>query len=381
MEQFLKDQIKIELSGDKELSYTINLYDNPFVKRWLAMLAKILQNNLILEKNYCFIGFADSSRNLDFLCKELNFAVDQINRFNQTNKWQQAGLKSYSIEKKFSKEDFMFSENLPIGKAVGNDPMVNPGCRLKHETCNELHRYFEDLQGQAWNLSRYFYIADNNTKYAIRQLNNLCHEIEGWVNAYRKSKIEPEWIRPSQITTFLHAPRQPLLNEDFDLFIKNRYDRELGGVYLHWSQVGKTLYEVWRDHDESVGEDGINHQQLFSGEFDIEWGQSITDKDDFKKNEIEEFKNWLKEKGFNWDNPKLALGYIKLGQVDLKNSFGTDDFTKVYHQLLSCLNISRISIVGNKDISCNYNYKLSDQNWRQIQIEELKKGYESYSLR
>jgi hypothetical protein len=155
--------------------------------------------------------------------------VWQINRFNSSNYWQVAGLKPYPIERRFTPDDFMYDENLPIGKAVGGDEsMATPGCRLKHETCNELHRYFEDLQGQAWNLSQYYYIADDATKYAIRQLNNICHEIEGWVNAYRKSKFEPEWIRPSQITTFLHAPRKPLQPTDYDLFIKNRYDRELG---------------------------------------------------------------------------------------------------------------------------------------------------------
>ena len=215
----------------------------------------------------------------------------------------------------------------------------------------------------------------------IKQLNNICHEIEGWVNAYRKSKFEPEWIRPSQITTFLHAPRKPLQDSDYELFKQNRYDRELGGVYLHWSQVGKTLYEVWRDHDEAVGEGGINAQELYSGEFDIEWGQTITDANDFKKTETEEFKKWLKDNDYDWEDPKLALGYIKLGQVDLNESFGTDNFLEVYKQMLNCLNIKKIQITGGKQIENVYNYSLSDSNWKDIQINELRKGYESHTLR
>jgi hypothetical protein len=381
MEQYLQDQIKITLSGTKELTYTIRLYDHPFVQRWLEEFKGILQNKLILEKNYCFIGFADSKRNLQFLCDELNFAVWQINRFNSSNYWQVAGLNPYPIDRRFTPDDFMYSDNLPIGKAVNGDEMATPGCRLKHETCNELHRYFEDLQGQAWNLSKYYYTADEATKYAIRQLNNLCHEIEGWVSAYRKSKFEPEWIRPSQITTFLHAPRKPLQPTDYDLFVKNRYDRELGGVYLHWSQVGKTLYEVWRDHDEAVGEGGINHQQLYSGEFDIEWGQTITDAHDFKKQEIDQFKSWLKENNYDWNNTQLALGYIKLGQVDLVNSFSTDQFLDIYKQMIDCLNISRIELIGPTNITTEYKYTLSDPDWKELQIEELRKGYESHSLR
>ena len=381
MEQYLQDQIKITLLGTKELTYTIRLYDHPFVQRWLEEFKGILKTKLVLEKNYCFLGFADSQRNLQFLCDELNQTVWQINRFNSYNHWQVAGLKPYHIERRFVPDDFMYSETLPIGKAVNGDIMATPGCRLKHETCNELHRYFEDLQGQAWNLSKYYYVADDSTKYAIRQLNNLCHEIESWVNAYRKSKIEPEWVRPSQITTFLHAPRKLLQTEDYELFLKNRYNRELGGVYLHWSQVGKTLYEVWRDHDEAVGEGGINHQQFYSGEFDIEWGKTITDKHYFKKQETDQFKAWLKTNGYDWNNSRLALGYIKIGQVDLNNSFGTRKFLDIYKQMIDCLNISRIELVGPTNIKTEYKYTLSDPDWKELQIEELRKGYESHRLR
>jgi len=381
MEQYLQDQIKITLSGTKELTYTIQLYDHPFVQRWLEEFKGILRNKLVLEKNYCFLGFADSKRNLQFLCDELNSAVWQINRFNSSNHWQVAGLKPYPIERRFTPDDFMYPDTLPIGNSINGDQSATLGCRLKHETCNELHRYFEDLQGQAWNLSKYYYLSNNETKYAIRQLNNLCHEIEGWVNAYRESKFKPEWIRPSQITTFLHAPRKPLQTKDYDLFVKNRYDRELGGVYLHWSQVGKTLYEVWRDHDEAVGEGGINHQQLYSGEFDIEWGQTVTDAHDFKNREIEQFKLWLEKNGYDWNNPQLALGYIKLGQVDLNESFGTDRFLDIYKQMIDCLNISRIELIGPTSITTEYKYTLSDIDWKELQIQELRKGYESHSLR
>jgi hypothetical protein len=38
-----------------------------------------------------------------------------------------------------------------------------------------------------------------------------------------------------------------LKDDDYKLFLKNRYDRDLGGVYLHWAQVGKTHFEVFRD--------------------------------------------------------------------------------------------------------------------------------------
>ena len=225
-------------------------------------------------------------------------------------------------------------------------------------------------------------MADNETKYAIRQLNNLCHEIESLVLAIRKKAFEPEWIRPSQITTFLHAPRYELQDDDFEFFKHNRYDRELGGVYLHWSQIGKTLFEVFRDNDEAVGEGGINHQQYYSGEFDIEWGQTINENTfDWKKEEMDQFRSWLKNNNHDWNDPKLALVYIKLGQVDLKRSFGTENFLEIYNKLSNNLNITKIEIIEAKTTDCEYSYSLESSDWKQIQINAMKAGYESYSMR
>ena len=378
--------IKVTLNN---LSYYIELDQitrwrdmNQLGHRWLTALKKNLENKLVLEKNFCFLGFADSKRNIDFLCNELNNTIFQINCFNSFNHWGVNKLKSYKIDKNYTPDDFMYSADLPAGPCPDGEEMSKPGLRLKHEACNELHRYFEDLQGQAWNLSPYYKIADNKTKYAIRQLNNLCHEIEGWVQSNRKKVIDTEWMRPSQITTFLHAPRYELQKDDFEFFKHNRYDRELGGVYLHWSQIGKTLFEVFRDKDEAVGEGGITHQKYYSGEFDIEWGQTINENTfDWKKEEMDQFRSWLKDNNYDWNDPKLALGYIKLGQVDLKRSFGTENFIEIYNKLSNNLNITKIEIIEGKTTDCEYSYSLESPDWKQIQINAMKAGYESYSMR
>ena len=193
-------------------------------------------------------------------------------------------------------------------------------------------------------------------------------------------------MRPSQITTFLNAPRHDLHEEDYELFKENRYDRELGGVYLHWSQVGKTLYEVFRDEHAPVMTEAmcseINHQKYYSGEFDIEWGDTITEETHtFKKKEIENFKKWLKENNYDLEEPKLSLGYIKIGQVDMKLAFQNKSFLEVYNTMKNNLNIKSIHTIGSYSIDCEYPYNLESKDWQQIQIEGLKQGYESYSMR
>jgi hypothetical protein len=354
-----------------DIEVTIDIYDTPLGRRFIDALADNLKHKRILEKNFCFLGWASSKRDLNFLCRELNKNIDQLNSFNFNPPYER-------IEP-FVADDFQYSAKLKTGIVNDGNLMAKPGLRLKHEACNLLHRYFEELQGTAWKISEYYKQADAETRYAIRQLNNLCHEIESWVLSYRKSVIEPDWIRPSQITTFLRAPRYDLHEEDFELFKQNRYDRELGGVYLHWSQVGKTLFEVFRDeHAPKMTEalcSEINHQKFYSGEFDIEWGDTITESSqDWKRQEMNEYRQWLKENNFEWEDPNLALGYIKLGQVDLKSSFDDVSFPGVYNAMKQKLNISKIKIVGDKNIANTFPYTLESSDWKQIQMEGLKGG-------
>jgi len=374
-DNFLPDTVEVVLTN---ISYTIRVYDTPLAHRWIEALKENLLNKKILEKNFCFLGFADSNRNLRYLVNELNSSIEQINSFQF--------VPAYEDIHPFTEDDFQYSSNLPIGKAVNGNEMATPGKRLKHESCNLLHRYFEELQGSAWEISKFYKQADHKTKYSIRQLNNVCHEIESWVHADRKKAFEPEWMRPSQITTFLNAPRHELQYQDFGLFTQNRYDRELGGVYLHWSQVGKTLYEVFRDEHAPKMTDAlcseINHQKYYSGEFDVEWGKTITEQqDEFKKEEMDPFRKWLADNSYDWNDPKLSLGYIKLGQVDLEKTFGNMTVTEIHDTMNKNLNIKSIASVSSDTVRCDYPYTLDSDDWKQIQMEGLKHGYESRSMR
>ena len=370
MPSTLENKILIDYNGKQ---VKIDIYNTPLGERFIQALKDNLLKKRILEKNFCFLGWADSKRDLNFLCRELNKSIEQINSFTFDPPYERIDP--------FVADDFQYSDRL----AKGKDDNLK-GLRLKHDACNLLHRYFEELQGTAWQLSPFYIQSDFKTKYAIRQLNNICHEIESWVDAYRKQVIEPEWMRPSQITTFLNAPRYDLHEGDYELFKENRYSRELGGVYLHWSQVGKTLYEVFRDEHAPKMTDAlcsaINHQKFYSGEFDIEWANTITeDTYHFKKDEMDEYRAWLKENNYDWEDPKLSLGYIKIGQVDLESSFQQTSFSKIYDIMKDNLNINRIQITGNDVSENDFPYTLESEDWKLIQMEALKEGYESRSMR
>jgi hypothetical protein len=212
-------------------------------------------------------------------------------------------------------------------------------------------------------------------RYAIRQLNLLCHEIETLCMSQRKVIQNPFWTRPSQITQFNKAPRHLLTDEHRQGFLENSYDRILGGVYMHWCQIGKTLMEVYRDEGapvltETVCE-AITHLQYYSGEFDVEWGNDVMYdmRSPWHCAEIDGFESWLKENNFDPSDPKLSLGYLKLGEVDLLNSFGTTNAQDIWKQMGDYLDIYKIEC---GTASATYDYHWSDADHEQRQLESLR---------
>ena len=164
MQSILENKIITDYDGKK---VTIEVYDTSLGKRFIEALKDNLHKKRILEKNFCFLGWADSKRNLHFLCDELNKNIRQLNSYKFDPPYEQIHP--------FVPDDFQYSSTLPIGNAPDGNYKKTPGLRLKHDACNLLHRYFEALPGTAWKLSEYYLQADHETKYAIRQLNNICH--------------------------------------------------------------------------------------------------------------------------------------------------------------------------------------------------------------
>ena len=343
--------------------YNIIPNDSAIARDWIAALEQdVLQKSLHLDKNYCFHGFPNTQRDLEFLCNELNRHIFTINQSNL----------DYTIEEWFAPDVVRFGSEYPVGRLTDNP--VNKGLQLKHEVMNVLHNHFEVLEGTVENPSKYIRDMTVQVRYAVRQLNLLCHEIETLVMSQRKAIQDPHWVRPSQITQFNRTPRHLLSDEHRQGFIDNCYDRELGGVYMHWCQIGKTLMEVYRDEGAPVLTDtvceAITHLKYYSGEFDVEWGNDVT----FKKSpwhqaEVINFNNWLVENNFNPFDTSLSSGYLKLGDVDLLNSFGTTDAQEIWKQLGDYLDIVRIECGQH---SATNEYHWSDSNYEQRQLESLR---------
>ena len=343
------DSIEIDLRGrdDNVLTVYIDVADNSLSRKWLTALNEIIHNGLHLEKNYCWLGWTESTRTAEYLCTQINRSIMAIN----------ASALDYRIQDFFTP-----------------GTVIQADLDIDHNQMNQLHRYFEDLQGTAGAMSTHYNSADDHTRWHIRQLNLLCHELESLVLSMRKAVQAPEWRRPSQLMCWLQAPRFELEAEDYDLFGIDTINRSLGGVYVGVNKaVGKHHWEVFCDEgrDSRIGElvtSGLRTQTQAAADFDIEWARD-PGQYHWQIKQLAEFREWLARNGFNPDDPSLTIGHPQVGQVDLSRSFGTTDYQAIWAQLAQHLDVYS---VRTSTASAIYNYSWSDPDYDLQQIRALK---------
>jgi hypothetical protein len=342
------ETIEIDLRGkDSTLTVYIDVADNSLSRKWLTALNDIIANNLHLEKNYCWLGWTESARNAEYLCTQINRSIQAINS---------------------SALDYRIADFFSPANVIQRDLDIN------HAKMNQLHRYFEDLQGTAGAMSSHYTQADDDTRWHIRQLNLLCHELESLVLSMRKAVQAPEWRRPSQLMCWLQAPRFELEAEDYDLFGIDTINRSMGGVYVGVNKaVGKHHWEVFNDEgrDSRIGElvtSSLRPQTQAAGDFDIEWARD-PGAYHWQQTKLAEFREWLARNGFNPDEPSLTIGHPQVGQVDLSRSFGTQDYQAIWAQLAQHLDVYSIR---TSTASAIYNYSWSDPDYVEQQIRSMK---------
>jgi hypothetical protein len=340
-------QMDLRSTDGQELSVYIDVEDHGLARKWLAALNQLIQNQHHLEKNYCWLGWAESDRDPEYICTQINRSIHAVNS---------AGL-GYVIQ------DFFTPANT-----------INADLDIDHAHMNQLHRYFEDLQGVSGAMSPYYTAADDTTRWHIRQLNLLCHELESLVLSIRKLTEAPEWQRPSQLMCWLAAPRFELDLEDYEQFGIDTINRNMGGVYVGVNKaVGKHHWELFNDEgrDSRVSElvtSSLRPQTQAAGDFDIEWANN-TRSFEWQIRKISEFRSWLVANNFDPEDKSLTIGHPRVAQVDLVRSFGTVDYEKIWTQLYQHQDVYRIS---TSNATATYEYHWSDPDYDLQQIRKLK---------
>ena len=349
-------QLKDRITNNLHKVY-INVHDSSLARKWLTALNVLINDEYHLEKNFCFLGFTENDRNVDYILKSINTSIDAINDSSL----------SYTIDDNYTRDNTIMS---------GTVSESTDGGKLIHERFNTLHRYFEDLQGTSGDggqISNHYNDADNETRWHIRQLNLLCHEYESLTLSERKKHYLPEWQRPSQLMCFMSAPRFELTEEDYDLFGIETLNRELGAVYVGVNKaVGKHHWEVFQDEGgkdiDKLTTSTLRPQSQAAGDFDIEWANNPGEFE-FMKTNLKNFREWLINNGFDPEDKSLTIGHPQVGQTDLMQSFGSENYTDIWKVLNTHLDVYSIK---TSDAYAEYPYSWSDNDYMEQQIRSVR---------
>ena len=361
------DQIIIKLgSMESMLTVYVDVWDHKLSRKWLSALNNLLDQNYHLEKNYCFFGFPDGPRNGQLIIDQINKTISAIN----------SAKLDYTIDDYFTLENSLISGDLNQTVSIDQQrPTELPG-EVNHAHFNQLHRYFEDLQGISGAMTEYYNRADPVTRWHIRQLNLLCHEFESWALSNRKKHTAPMWMRPSQLMCWLNAPRFNLDANDYEMFGIETMNRPQGGVYVGVNKaIGKSHWDVFVDearYDPNMVIDNLTtttmrSQLEASGDFDIEWANNPGNYD-WQRKHLADFRSWLINNGFDPEDKSLTIGHPQVAQVDLIRSFGTEDYEQIWRQLNTHLNVHAVC---TSTASVVYEYCWSDPDYMEKQIKCL----------
>ena len=349
MLKYLRLQLSNPLDDNDVLDLKINLKPTPIADKWFDHVISCLNKKLRVEKNFCWVGWPDPNRNINYLKNKLQDCVNRINHFADNNKELWNG---YRID-------------------IEWDDIAS------HDALNILHHHFEILMGQIWNVSEYMKTADDDTKYQIRQLNNLVHELQARKHV---DDVRFEDIQPMSIISYLNVERELFDDDYYDYFDVNR---NFGDVFLHYSQTGKTPIEAFMDQDDHVFDDNINALRYLSGEYNIWWGDSYSDE---KKNKIKtDLRNWLNERNLiaaehpdfsyyvDHEGNKQGIGWITVATIE--NPFPTK--VELLKAVSKRLNITSLKVFNGNELLCEHtwNYSWADKDYEEQEIDALREYF------
>ena len=168
------------------------------------------------------------------------------------------------------------------------------------EDLNYLHKFFEDLRGEAIEGTEFFQTAPNHVQDAICKFNIYIHECEHIMRHYT--------AYPEITCTYRDRPRYDLRQQDYELFT---FKWEFGTVYINYCEVGKPLLDVFKDQDDHVGHDNVRPLKYYSSDFTIKFGPDTPEA--YYNARVRMFNEWYEKQNYQFDN--LSLGLIPVAKI------------------------------------------------------------------
>jgi hypothetical protein len=346
-----------------------NVNDHSLARLWKKSLIEnfIGENNATgdwpLDKIFLNKGFMNDwettySRNVENICKEMNFAIQIVNE-----KMVPEGYEFIDLE--FTVEKLKDWE-------------------IYRDMMNQVHHHFEVLIGQTWNPSHWWTNhTDEVSQWAIPQLNTCCHELEAASDSIRSPMLGYTSLGFNGDTwegqEKLQRKRYDITEEHYQEW--KYYMCEWGMIVPFYSQLGKTPREAWSDGDAYIDDENITSPRYMCGETNINYmrlAPGINLPLDFSTRE-QDFKDWLARNNRDYYDPSLTVGTACIGQVDF--SLYSETWEELDVKVRKYDNVTEFGFVDenfNTVVSKRYDYTWQEQYMAQIRKHGLEEKYNEY---
>lgn len=287
------------------------------------------EKNFMLQ-NWQFPTDSQVARNIPVLCAELNKYINTINAY--------------------------FDGSDPVKRPFYHISQFFDPVTLDQDILNEIHHHFELLIGQVWNPAQYFLNATLPVMFAIRQLNNLCHEMEG---------MRQQTLGQAHWSAYVFFPAMPVVRYKF---IESDYDNytqfeNFGDIFLHYCQLGKTPLEAFHDNDDVIHTENITGLRYLSGEFNVFLNKEYPQQ--AQANGISELNSrlypWLSARGIDPNSKFTGIGKILVAKL-VRTDWPTDRIEDILSDLFNYDDIYKIELLDSAGNTISS--KLLDYTWR-----------------
>jgi hypothetical protein len=279
------------------------ILDSPAARAWTKLLMIYLKADF--ETSFRFVGFIHSKRDYQFLSNKLNEAIRLINQDGR----------------------YHIIEQSPVS--------------FTQEFSNIIHHHFEVLSQTNQETSQFYADSPTLVAYAIDDLNYYIHEMESLTRGLENYKNDPSDIFASITNCFQNFPKFSIPDSFSKYFTLSN---SFGDIVMQYSQIGKTLWEVFIDNDDQIYDGAIIAHQFLTPEFDILFGE-VKNIELVKSN----FFEFLKDRGLNPNDEKLRLGFLPLAKLIYPEGMGKEDIIKA---LTDRLTVNKITLLDGDD--CSY---------------------------
>jgi len=173
------------------------------------------------------------------------------------------------------------------------------------DTLNYIHSVFERQHGQIddWLDNILFEKHPTELRESLSHINQTVHRAE--------SHSKKPYLR----IVYFDLPKDYTFDkEDYKLFTDTV---DFGGAYTLYADVGKNLESLSRDQDDHHHDfvPNLHYSADFAIRFfDVSEPEAKTKKQSYKKF-YDEHRDYFEHKGYNWGDPRLTTGAIKLAQL------------------------------------------------------------------